>query len=348
MRTLKILTTLLAINLSLLTSFAQHVVKLSVGVDRNYYKIFLTFNGKPRFKLYKDPKRDIITLKLENSHRFKREFYSVIIVGEKNLITIFVRNPKLITARAFAVRKYRTLIVYIPIKRDKPAKYVVVIDPGHGGKDSGACYFGVDEKNITLSIAKKLYQLLKEDGRFKVYLTRKGDYYISLAERQKFTAKVGADLFISIHANANPYNKSRRGAEFYVLSDSGKYKKFVDLAVHPERAKEFLASQMVRDKTVRKKVLKTALEFTQEEGQEFAKILRHHWCKNLGRTIPCGGIYKRSFAVLKVPSVPTILVEVGYMTNLYELKKLTSERYQWRIALTIYRAVLDYFNLSPH
>ena len=119
------------------------------------------------------------------------------------------------------------------------------------------------------------------------------------------------------------------------------------MATHPDEAKEFLDGKIVKDKTLRKKVLKTALEFTQEEGEEFAEILRRFWCRNLERVIPCGKIYRRSFAVLKVPGVPTVLVEVGYMSNYRELKILLSNYYQWKIAETIYKAILDYFNLSP-
>lgn len=347
MRIWKVLTLLLAISLLSLTAFAQKVRKISVSVDRNYYRIFLTFDGKPWYRLYKDPKRDIITLKLENSYRFSKEYYSVRIEGEKNLITIFVRNPKLDTSGVRVVRKSRTLVVLIPVKHRKPAKYVVVIDPGHGGKDPGARHRGVEEKDINLSVAKKLYYYLSRDPRFKVYMTRKGDYFVSLEERQKFTAKVGADLFISIHSNANPYKPYKRGAEFYVLSDRGIYKKWEDLAVHPQEAKNFLDSQMVRDRVVRKKVLKTSLEFTQEEGEELAKELREEWCRYLARYIPCGGIYKRSFAVLKVPGVPTVLVELGYMTNGRDMRYLTSERFRWSAAHALYLGILDYLNLSP-
>ena len=343
----KFLTIFLTINLFLLTTFAQRVEKISVHAGRYYYRITLTFNGKPWFKFFKDPKRDILTLKTENTYRFDKTYYSVRIVGERNLITIFVRNPKLDTARAFVVRKYHSLVILIPIKNLKKVKYVVVIDPGHGGKDSGAIYYGVKEKNINLAVAKKLYYLLKEDGRFKVYLTRKGDYFVSLGERQRFTAKVGADLFISIHSNANPYHPWKRGVEFYVLSDKGIYRKWIDLAVHPREARHFLDEDMVRDGVVRKKVLKTALEFTQDEGEELAESLRRVWCHRLARFIPCGGIYKRSFAVLKVPGIPTVLVELGYMTNRRDLYYLTNPRFEWSIARTLYLGILDYLNLSP-
>jgi len=346
-RILKFLIILSLINLISCSSFGQRVVKISVGVDRNYYRIFLTFNGKPWYKVYKDPKRDIITLKLENTYEFSKEYYSVDIVGEKNLITIFVRNPQLDTSHAKVIKKYRTLVVLIPKKHKKLAKYVVVIDPGHGGHDPGARYYGVKEKDINLEVARKLYYYLSHDPRFKVYMTRKGDYFVSLAGRQKFTAKVGADLFISIHSNANPYNRNRRGVEFYVLSNKGIYRKWVDLAVHPAKAKEFISSQMVDDKTVRKKVLKTSLEFTQEEGEQLARELRKMWCRYMARYIPCGGIYKRSFAVLKVPGVPTVLVELGYMTNRRDLHYLISKRYQWIMAKTLYLGILDYLNLKP-
>jgi len=347
MKIWRFLTLLWVISLLSLPIFGQRVTKITVSVDRNYYRIFFTFDGKPWYRVYKDPKRDIISLKLENTYKFSKEYYSVNIVGEKNLITIFVRNPELDTSRARVIKKYRTLIVLIPRKHKKFAKYVVVIDPGHGGHDPGAEYYGFEEKNINLAVARKLYYYLSKDPRFKVYMTRKGDYFVSLAGRQKFTAKVGADLFISIHSNANPYNPNRRGAEFYVLSNRGIYKKWVDLAVHPQKAKEFLSSQMVRDKTVRKKVLKTSLEFTQEEGEQLAKELRKMWCRYMARYIPCGGIYERSFAVLKVPGVPTVLVELGYMTNRRDLHYLTSSRYQWAIARTLYLGILDYLNLKP-
>jgi N-acetylmuramoyl-L-alanine amidase len=342
----RFLTIFLTISFLFSLTFAQKVRKIFIHTDRYYYRITLTFDGKPWFKFFKDPKRDILTLKTENTYRFDKTYYSVRIVGEKNLITFFVRNPKLDIARAKVIRKYRSLVVLIPFKHTKNVKYVIVIDPGHGGKDSGAHYYGVMEKNINLAVAKKLYYYLVRDGRFKVYLTRKGDYFIPLGERQKFTAKVGADLFISIHANANPYHKWKRGVEFYVLSDKGIYRKWIDLAVHPREARQFIDDDMVKDRYVRKKVLKTALEFTQDEGEELAESLRREWCRYLSQYIPCGGIYKRSFAVLKVPGVPTVLVELGYMTNKRDLKYLTDSRFEWSIAKTLYFGILDYLNLS--
>ncbi len=326
--------------------FALRIEKLKVSHDRNFYRIYITLSGKTFFKVAKDLKHDLLAIKLPLEGKFEADYYSVLVRASGNVITVKVKNPKLDLARAWVSKRYRTLIVVIPFKK-KGGKYVVVVDPGHGGHDSGATYYGIKEKEINLDVAKKLAAYLKKDGRFTVYLTRSGDYFVSLADRQKFTAKVGADLFISIHANANPYKKWVRGVEFYVLSDKGVYKKFKDLAADPKEAAAFLSWSIVKDRTLRKGVLKNTLSITQDEGEDLAEALREAWCRNLKNLIPCRGIYHRNFAVLKVPGVPTVLVEVGYMTNYTDLRILTNSYYRWLIARTLYFGILDYLHLSP-
>ena len=348
MRIWKFLTISIWINLLFLTLsvFANGIERITVSVDKNYYKVFITLTHPTGLKVFKDTKRDLLVLKLNNHERFSKDYYSVIIKGDRGLITLLVKNPKLDVSRAVVKERYRNVYIFIPFKK-RFSKYVVVIDPGHGGKDSGAVYYGVKEKELNLAVAKKLYTLLVKDGRFKVYLTRKGDYFVSLASRQKFAAKVGADLFISIHANAAPRNPKARGVEFYILSDKGKLQKFEDLDNHPEEAKDFFSESIVKNRLLRRGVLKTTLEITQDEGEELAQMLCESWLRTLGETIPCHGIYKRAFAVLKVPGIPTVLVEVGFMTNRRELELLKNPRVQWEIAKALYRGILEYFNLKP-
>jgi N-acetylmuramoyl-L-alanine amidase len=326
--------------------FANGIEKISVSVDRHYYRIFVQLAYPEKVVFLKDPKRDLLVLKLNNRSIFKKEFYSVLIKGDKGIITVLVKNPKLDTAKAWVSETGNLLKIFIPIKNGR-SSFVVVVDPGHGGKDSGAYYHGFMEKNINIAIAKKLYKLLLKDPRIKPYLTRKGDYFVPLGSRQKFTAKVGADLFISIHANANPKHPNRSGTEFYILSDKGIYRKWIDIALHPEEAEKFFSPYIAKNKKLRSKVAKNTLEITQDEGEDFANILKHYWCEYLGKELHCLGIYKRNFAVLKVPGVPTILIEVGYMTNKHDLKLITNDKVQWKIAKTIYRAILDYFGLKP-
>ncbi|NPB05200.1 MAG: N-acetylmuramoyl-L-alanine amidase [Aquificae bacterium] len=320
--------------------------KVRVSYDRNYYKVFITLSEPVSFKLVKDPKHDLLALKMPLKGTYEAEYYSVLLKVGSGVLTLKVKNPKLDLARAWVSKKGRTLVVFIPFKKEG-GKYVVVIDPGHGGHDAGAVYYGVKEKTINLQIAKKLAAYLKKDGRFVVYLTRSGDYFVPLGERQKFTSKVGADLFISLHANANPYKRWKRGVEFYVLSDRGVYKKFVDLAADPKEAAHFLSWSIVKDKTLRKGVLKNTLAITQEEGEDLAEALQKVWCKRLKKLLPCRGIFHRNFAVLKVPGVPTVLVEVGYMTNYTDLRTITNSYYQWLIARALYFGILDYLHLSP-
>jgi len=339
--------TLFLINLFLVfLTFSNNLQKVRVYTDRNFYKLYLIFSSQIDLqKFVKDTKHDLLAVKIPFKNRYEAEYYSVLLKASNGVITLKVKNPKLDLQRVWYIKEYRTLVIVIPFRKEG-GKYTVVIDPGHGGKDSGAHYYGVNEKDINLSIAKKLSTYLREDGRFKVFLTRKGDYFIPLAERQKFTSKVGADLFISIHANANPYNPHLRGVEFYILSDKGIYRKFIDLAVHPQKAKEFLNREIAKDGKLRREVVKKSLEITQEEGEDLAKSLQREWCSYLAKYIPCHGIFKRNFAVLKVPGVPTVLVEVGYMTNRRELRLITSDHYQWLIASTLYLGILDYLHLS--
>jgi N-acetylmuramoyl-L-alanine amidase len=348
MKLLRTLKTLLLINFFLLTFtvFANGVERITVGVDRNYYKLFLVLSKPEWVKVIKDTKRDLIVLKLRNSVRFFKSLWSVSIKGDRGLITVLVKNPKLSVVDAKVITRGRFVYIFIPFKR-KFAKFVVVIDPGHGGKDPGAIYGGYREKWINLAIAKKLYRYLKADGRFKVYMTRYGDRFVSLAGRQKFAAKVKADLFISIHANADPKNPSARGVEFFVLSDRGKLQKLRDLSSHPGAAMDFFSKELVYNRSLREKVIKSTLEITQDEGEELAQLLCEEWKERLGRYIPCRGIYRRAFAVLKVPGIPTVLVEVGFMSNGRDLKFITSPRFQWSIAKTLYLGILDFFDLKP-
>jgi len=332
--------------LFIFSALANGIEKITVGVDKNYYKVFIKLSHPTKIRVVKDLKRDLLALEFNNKSVFSKSFYSVLIQGSRNLITILVKNPKLDLSRAVVREIYDSVYVFIPFRREF-AKYTVVIDPGHGGKDSGAVYRGVKEKNINFAIAEKLYALLSRDGRFRVYMTRMGDYFVSLGDRQKFAAKVGADLFISIHANAAPRNPDARGVEFFILSNKGKYQKYVELYRHPEEAMEFFSPIVVKNSSLRKKLIKSTLQITQDEGEEVAEMLCDEWRKYMSKYIPCHGIYERAFAVLKVPGVPTVLVETGFMTNRKDLAYLTSSYYQWKIAESLYMGILDYFNLKP-
>ncbi len=345
MKIWKISILLLTINLLFNSAFAEKIKNIWVSHDKRFYKIFLLLDRRIHYKplLFSDIKRHTLVVNIPNDTKFYKDFYSVAVIGETNTIVILCKNPKL-SLKATKVYLHKRLIeIKIPFKYTKTKKYVIVIDPGHGGKDPGAIYYGVKEKDINLAVARDLYSLLSKDKRFKVYLTRKGDYFVSLKERQIFTSKVGADLFISIHTNADPEAPYRHGSSFYILSSRGAESKLKALLKNPKERKEFLNLYPRPKNFLVKSTLKAMFLYTRLEGKNFAEILRHYWCKKLNKTIPCGKIYKRSFAVLKVPGVPTVLVEMGFMTNRKELYRLKSKTYQREIAYIIYKAILDYF-----
>ena len=342
---LKFLTTIGVINLLFNPLFGEDVKEIKATVKENLYKISLFLESPLKCKplLFSDLKRHILVLKLKNNRIFFKNFYSVSVVGEKNCVIFFFKNPKLELKKAKMSYTRKGVIINIPIIEQSKSKYVIVIDAGHGGKDPGATYFGVKEKNINLSVAKKLFKLLSEDSRFKVYLTRRGDYFVSLADRQLFTAKVEANLFISIHTNADPNTPTHRGVSFYILSNKGIKEKLRDLIENPKERNKFINLFPKPDRALLKETIKGMLLYNQLGGEKFALTLRSLWCKYLSKYIPCGGINKRAFAVLKTPGVPSVLVELGFMTNKRDLKLLISQRVQERIAEVIYRAIVLYF-----
>ena len=342
---LKFLTTIVAINFFLNPLFGKDIKEIKATVKGNLYKIILYLERPLRYKprLFSDLGRHILVLKLRNKGKFFKDFYSVSIIGEKDCVIFFFKNPKLELKRTKVFLNKESVIVSVPITKRKISKYVIVIDPGHGGKDPGATYFGVREKDINFSVARKLFKLLSKDSRFEVYLTRKGDYFVSLADRQLFTAKVKADLFISIHTNADPNTPNHRGVSFYILSDRGLEEKLRDLMKNSKERRKFINLFPKPDRALLRETIKGMLLYNQLGGERFALTLRSQWCKYLSKYIPCGGIYKRAFAVLKTPGVPSVLVELGFMTNKRDLKLLISQKFQERVAEVIYKAIRLFF-----
>ncbi|NPA63650.1 MAG: N-acetylmuramoyl-L-alanine amidase [Epsilonproteobacteria bacterium] len=219
---------------------------------------------------------------------------------------------------------------------------VIVLDPGHGGRDSGAVgYKGKKEKDIVLAIAKRLYKILKKQG-YKVYMTRKGDYFVTLRNRTRFANKMKAHLFISIHANAAPTKKkylSMKGLETFFLSPS-----------RSERAKRVAEQENrveVRDMSYFSK--QVYLDFLNREriilSNKLAIDIQRNVLYRVRKRFPLvdGGVRPGPFWVLVGAQMPSVLVEVGYITNPTEAKRLSSPYYQTLIAEGIASGIASYF-----
>ncbi|BCD67979.1 N-acetylmuramoyl-L-alanine amidase [Nitratiruptor sp. YY09-18] len=222
------------------------------------------------------------------------------------------------------------------------SKKIIVIDAGHGGKDSGAVgYKGKREKDIVLQIAKRVYKKLKAKG-FKVYLTRRGDYFVTLRNRTKFANRVKANLFISIHANAAP-TKSKylmmKGIETFFLSPA-----------RSERAKRIAALENRVDmKNLSYYSKNVFLNFINKETTILSNKLAIDIQRNVLYTlrkkyhVVDGGVRPGPFWVLVGAQMPAILIEVGYITNPTEAMRISNPYYQNLLAEGVVKGVESYF-----
>jgi N-acetylmuramoyl-L-alanine amidase len=217
-----------------------------------------------------------------------------------------------------------------------PAKKLVVIDAGHGGRDPGASGASNQEKKLTLLAAEALKDRLERTGRYRVTLTRASDVYIPLDTRVAIARRAGADLFISLHADSDS-DHAVRGASVYTLSEHGADRAAKKALV----GGDWIASGAKSDPAVDRILLDLTQRATQNRSAAFAHLLLDHL---EGRT----AILRRSqrdagFAVLLAPDVPAVLIEMGFITNPEDEATLSDPERRGRIADAIADAVDDYF-----
>ncbi len=213
----------------------------------------------------------------------------------------------------------------------------IVIDPGHGGHDPGAQVKGLDEADLTLDVALRLETLLQNEPGVEVVLTRRTNVYIPLEERTAIANREGADLFLSIHANASR-NASARGVETYFLS----------FAATPEaeavaaRENSAHAGEMHKLPDIIKAI---ALNTKLDESRDLAGMVQEALVTRLRRSnknVRSLGVKKAPFVVLIGAGMPSVLAEVSFLTNKQELQLLKSTSYKQRIAEALHAAVMRY------
>jgi N-acetylmuramoyl-L-alanine amidase len=213
----------------------------------------------------------------------------------------------------------------------------VVIDPGHGGHDPGAKTKGLTEADLVLDVALRLEKLLSKQDGFEVVLTRRLDTFVPLEERTAIANRQGADLFLSIHANAST-NTSARGVETY----------FLNLTANPEAervaARENAASS--RSMNQLPDIVKAiALNNKIEESRDFASMIQTALASQLQKTdsqVRNLGVKQAPFMVLLGATMPSVLAEISFITNRQEAAMLKTDKYRQRIAEALYAGVLRY------
>jgi N-acetylmuramoyl-L-alanine amidase len=231
--------------------------------------------------------------------------------------------------------------------RDPRRPIIVTIDPGHGGEDPGAIgRRGTYEKNVTLSIAKKLKALVDEDPKMRAMLTRDDDYFVPLETRVEKARRVRADLLISIHADAFT-TPTARGSSVFALSEHGATSAAARWLAQRENEADLIGGVNLagRDNTVRK----TLLDMSQAAQINDSLRVGRSVLEEIGEINPLhkGSVEQAGFAVLKAPTIPSILVETAFISNPDEELKLRSERYQARFAASMHSGIKRYFAQDP-
>ncbi len=224
---------------------------------------------------------------------------------------------------------------------------IIVIDAGHGGEDPGATgRHGSREKNITLTIARRLKALVDAEPNMRALLTRDGDYYLPLHVRVDKARKVKADLFVSIHADAfiRPH---ARGSSVFALSERRATSEAASWLAKKENEADLVGGVNLDVKDVYLK--KTLLDLAQTATIDHSLRLGDLVLRRLGsvNNLHRPRVEQASFAVLKAPDVPSILVETAFISNPQEEKRLNDESYQNKLARALLDGIRDYIAKHP-
>lgn len=229
----------------------------------------------------------------------------------------------------------------VPVQK-KDGRFTIVIDPGHGGIDGGAVgRNGAQEKDIVFAFSKVVRDKLISAGPFDVLMTREEDKFMSLRDRLEFSRRSKADLFISIHADSLR-QRFVRGSTIYTLSKKASDRLSEKLA-ETENSADLVGGVAVEDEV--EAVADILVDLTTSETKRFSRRFSSLLVKNLGSEIRLIKNPQRSaaFGVLKAPEVPSVLIELGYLSNVEDERLLQSAEFKAKAGQAIAQSVLDFF-----
>ncbi|WP_200889125.1 MULTISPECIES: N-acetylmuramoyl-L-alanine amidase [Pseudomonas] len=258
-------------------------------------------------------------------------------------------TPPVATTPAVPVTPAQPAIKLTPVPNGK-RDIVIAIDAGHGGEDPGASGSrGQHEKDIVLAIAKELQRQINTEKGFRAELTRTGDYFIPLRKRTEIARKKGADLFISIHADAAP-SKAAFGASVFALSDRGATSETARWLADSENRSDLIggAGNVSLDDKDRM-LAGVLLDLSMTASLSSSLNVGQKVLGNMGRITPLHKqrVEQAGFMVLKSPDIPSILVETGFISNANEAAKLATPSHQQSLARSIHSGVRQFFQQNP-
>jgi len=301
----------------------------------------LSMKGVDKISIYQK-RKNLLALVLKNRKNLK-----TIYIINKNQIVIKVLNLKAnyyTPSQKLKTKKIKEKVKVINNDIFYPSEKIIVIDAGHGGHDSGASYKRKRlEKDITLKISKYLKEDLQRKG-FKVYLTRSRDKYIKLSTRTKYANKKHADIFISIHANAARKNRASKahGIESYFLSParSARAKRVAALENKGDMSGMGWSSKSSLLTILNRAKITAANKMAIDIQKNMLFTLRKKYGKS---NIRDGGVREGPFWVLVGAQMPSVLVEVGYISHPKEGYRISTTKYQKLIARGISKGIESYF-----
>ena len=219
---------------------------------------------------------------------------------------------------------------------------LVVIDPGHGGHDPGASDEDVVEKVLTLRLARRLRDELLASGGIRVALTRDDDRYLLLTERSDIARRLGADLFLSIHADSVEGNADARGASVYTLSERGSSDTAARIAARENRSDTVNGVSLAStSNNVSAILVDLSQRETQAHSDDFARLILREARGQM--RMHDDEVQSAAFVVLKSPDMPSALFESGYISNPEDAALLSSEEGQGAFARSLASAIRVYF-----
>jgi len=338
----------------------------------DHTRLVFDMKGKAKYQLFRLHKPERIVIDIQNttfkSNMNKLAFPDPVIKGirhgtpEKGVLRIVIDVKEKVQPRSFPLKptkgKPHRLVVDL-IRPDQAKKealtagvsrakkgLIIAIDAGHGGEDPGAVgQRKLYEKTVTLAVAKELAKIVNATPGMKAVLIRKGDYFVSLGKRVRLARKAKADLMISIHADA-VRTRSVQGASVYTLSERGATQ---DKAARALAAKENAADEVggVAFDQLNDPVVNSILgKMLRTDSINSSHMLAETIIKRMKRAGPIKyAVPKRArFAVLSAMEIPSVLVELDYISNPVREKKLKSKKHQRLLASALFDASVDFFH----
>ena len=231
----------------------------------------------------------------------------------------------------------------VPMPPLKPPRHLIALDAGHGGRDPGAISAsGVKEKDVVLTFARELREAMLDSGRYRVVMTRRSDHKVGLHRRVEIAREAGAELFLSIHVDRLE-DGSVRGASVYTLADESSDAETAALATRENKADIVADVDLSEgyDEEVAKVLISLVQQNTMNCSAAFAALL----LPELGRVAPLIGRAHRfgDFRVLKAPDIPSVLIELGFLSNDQDAERLHSKSHRAALAGAIIEAADRHF-----